>query len=614
MDRQVVLNIDPKRVCGTVEPMLFGFNFEITRQTWYNGISAQIINNRKFFRYDDAPSVPGWELLGGAVKTESGIGLPAGGSVSQKIESVIPLHRRSVDYRISIRTGSDIHLRIRVGDTGRDHILRASGEHDTVLEGSLIPESSSPEVSFILQNIGNDRITVRSVSLIPSEGTTCGLRDDVIAALRSLKPACLRFPGGCYAEYYDWKEGLLPIDERKPICIRDSEFLKDIVLGPTHGQDPNDTNIDDFVAVCRRIGAEPQFTVRLSENTPEDAAQLVAYANTGAETEYGRKRISRGFAEPYHIRRWYLGNELWWFGRGGLLEAKTAAEQSVAFARAMKAVDPSIELVLCTNVGSDWYRELTEAIDTLGGAELFSLVSYHQYLLDGFYPGTHPKDEVREPETEEGIKRIEDILKAPEVYILPKLRAVRAELDQPGSSLQRVPISFDEWNYCWGRTGHPALALFTAGLLQQLVRHGQELQIGQALYFHPINEGLLHVGGEGVIWEDGGLVWKLISGHQNGQTVQTDGLPADSAVDAAVTLHQDSMYITLINRDVRSNVSVSLPGVMKGRSVSVSAYSSERIWENAYRTNSLHSASISVDVEGETVLLPPSSVTGIRIE
>lgn len=113
------------------------------------------------------------------------------------------------------------------------------------------------------------------VTSVKPTDTLHGMRWDVIELLRAIKPGCLRYPGGCYAEFYEWQEGLLPVDQRSPIYNTDLDFL----FRDTDGTDTHEVGIDEFIALCREIGCEPAITVRLSENTPENAAALVEYCN-----------------------------------------------------------------------------------------------------------------------------------------------------------------------------------------------------------------------------------------------------------------------------------------------------------------------------------------------
>jgi alpha-N-arabinofuranosidase len=102
------------------------------------------------------------------------------------------------------------------------------------------------------------------------------------------------------------------------------------------GLEPNFVGLDEFAQLCRLVGAEPLICVRWTGKQPADAAAEVEYMNGGAETRWGSLRARNGHAEPYGVKYWQIGNEV-----GGQDYERTIA----AFARAMRATDPSIKLM-----------------------------------------------------------------------------------------------------------------------------------------------------------------------------------------------------------------------------------------------------------------------------
>ncbi len=96
------------------------------------------------------------------------------------------------------------------------------------------------------------------VSLMPVDNIS-GMRKDVLNALKECGITALRFPGGCYAEVYSWKDGLLPVDNRPPIdsSMYDGTFL----FRNTYGYDCHEIGIDEFMVLCRYIGAEPALKI-----------------------------------------------------------------------------------------------------------------------------------------------------------------------------------------------------------------------------------------------------------------------------------------------------------------------------------------------------------------
>lgn len=212
------------------------------------------------------------------------------GGVVQRSELLRLKSGRRYEWRLRVHVLGEAQIGITVSDVAALSVVRSEAWKRFDLSGSLFIDRDSPEDSFRLMATGRGAVRFECASLIP-EGSVCGeLRMDVLSELRALRPVSLRFPGGCYAEFYDWKQGLLPADDRPVITVKDMDFL----LGPTFHQDPQDMNLDDFVQVCRFIGAKPQFTVKMTGTEPEDAAAVVEYANGGAETKWGAVRAASG--------------------------------------------------------------------------------------------------------------------------------------------------------------------------------------------------------------------------------------------------------------------------------------------------------------------------------
>ena len=127
--------------------------------------------------------------------------------------------------------------------------------------------------------------------------------------------------------------------------------------------------------------------IRLSETTAGDAAGWVEYCNGDARSKWGKIRADRGQPKPYDVKTWFLGNELYFFGRGGMNDPNNCGAQSETFAAAVRKTDPSIRLIGCTNLvggnnNAGWNTPLLAAV---GG--LIDGISFHDYMRDSRKPG-----------------------------------------------------------------------------------------------------------------------------------------------------------------------------------------------------------------------------------
>ena len=164
-------------------------------------------------------------------------------------------------------------------------------------------------------------------------------RKDFVAVVKDLAPGSIRW-GGLYSRYYRWREGVGPAKERPR--------MRNYVWG---GFETNRVGTHEFVDFCRRVGAEPLYCVnflgdgvrryrddgRIGDAT--EAADWVSYANDPDNAE--RKR--HGVNQPYNIKLWQLGNETS-YGQNSFSRDQAIAH-TIEFAQAMRARDPSIELI-----------------------------------------------------------------------------------------------------------------------------------------------------------------------------------------------------------------------------------------------------------------------------
>lgn len=143
-----------------------------------------------------------------------------------------------------------------------------------------------------------DGIWVGRDSPIPN---TRGIRNDVVAALKAIKVPNVRWPGGCFADEYHWRNGIGPADKRN------------ITLNPNWGGviEPNSFGTHEFMDFIDQIGADAYVSVNLGSGTPREAADWLEYVTTAQPTTLARERAANGHPAPYKVARLGLGNESW---------------------------------------------------------------------------------------------------------------------------------------------------------------------------------------------------------------------------------------------------------------------------------------------------------------
>ncbi len=243
-----------------------------------------------------------------------------------------------------------------------------------------------------------------------------GLRGDVLELTRELGVTVVRYPGGNFVSSYRWEDGVGPVGERP----------KRLNLA-WRTPESNAFGLNEFMTWARAAHAEPMMTVNLGTRGVQEAVDLLEYCNYPAGTQLSDLRRKHGFDAPHGIKLWCLGNEMdgpWQVGQKTPQEYGRLAAET---AKAMRLVDPSIELVAVGSSNSDmptfgeWESTLLEhAYDHV------DYVSLHHY----FDPG-------RPDFLASGVvmdRFIEDVIATCD-YVAAKHRKKK-----------RIQLSFDEWN------------------------------------------------------------------------------------------------------------------------------------------------------------------------
>jgi alpha-L-arabinofuranosidase len=247
-----------------------------------------------------------------------------------------------------------------------------------------------------------------------------GFRTDVLDALRPLQMPLLRWPGGNFVSGYHWLDGVGPRDERP----RKSELA-------WLSEESNRFGTDEFIEYCRVLGTEPFICINMGTGTIDEAQAWVEYCNGTGNTHWANLRRKHGYEEPFNVRYWGLGNELYGGWQLGALEAEDYVRRAREYAKVMKLTDPSIELIGCGKDGwSVWDRTVIDG--------LAALVDYHSIHIytgsDDYYSNVFAPHQA------------ERAIRVCAAYI-ESTRYLQT-IEHP------VGICYDEWNV-WYRTRTP---------------------------------------------------------------------------------------------------------------------------------------------------------------
>ncbi len=167
-----------------------------------------------------------------------------------------------------------------------------------------------------------------------------GFRKDVMEAIKGLNVSVVRYPGGNFVSNYHWEDGVGP--KRIPRMELAWNRLE-----------TNQFGTNEFIKFSKELGFEPYFSVNMGTGTIEEAQRWVEYCNVKAGPYYAELRKSHGFAEPYNIKYWSLGNEMDGFWQMGHLNAEDYSKKARETAKLMRLTSPGIKLIAA---GSSNYR------------------------------------------------------------------------------------------------------------------------------------------------------------------------------------------------------------------------------------------------------------------
>jgi len=155
------------------------------------------------------------------------------------------------------------------------------------------------------------------------------LRDDVIDALRRIQVPNVRWPGGCFADYYHWRDGIGPAS-RRPRMV--NTIWGNVV-------EDNSFGTEEYFELVRRIGAEPFVVGNVGTGSPREMTEWWEYLNHPGGSSLADERKANGHATPYNVRRFGVGNESW--GCGGAMRPEFYADQYRRFAEFLRSYNDS---------------------------------------------------------------------------------------------------------------------------------------------------------------------------------------------------------------------------------------------------------------------------------
>jgi alpha-N-arabinofuranosidase len=623
------------RLLGPIDPLIFGHYTEETLTSFDGGISSQLLYNRKFEMPEDRNAQnflfkgtsQGWEPIG----LDSGVTLVLDQDVyyspsqSQRItfsrgetpagvqqsgfRYLLPqfLTNQRIDDPFRFRPGERYNVRLAIRNQnlrGSVHValgetyLKPVAAHEFPFSGfqdwavyhcELVISAEANNAKFMIYIDSPGTIWVDSVSMVRADLDDGGFRKDALELTRRLQPTCIRWPGGWFVSDYHWQDGIGPVDKRP------ARLNRAWVAYAT-----NDVGVDEFLQLCDKLNAEPYICVNVGTGSPEEAAALVEYVNGKSDTKWGRRRAENGHPEPYHAKTWNVGNEEWLPTLGGT-EGSTYAARFDAYARAMRAVDPSIELVA---VGAfdlpggmiahsnpvfpivryliDWNKEVLP----LAGRAMDSY-SVHHYSPEEDVKDLNAADMnraamVSAEDLAGKLDRLHQQMKdfAPGAKIFPVALdewAVGLPKKKPEGASPKPPAGVKDPNYfgLYGSLLTVRDAVAEAAVYNLMQRRPKDFALSTRTIIFAYMVGLLGIGRDRVVASPPALSVELYSTRDRCESLETDvqgptfsspakggylGAQNANLLDVSARLHPDGKTVTVfvVNRDTEQDIQGSL--------------------------------------------------------
>ncbi len=546
------VNVDARRRLNEINAMIYGHFIEHLGRCIYGGIWAEMLYNRKFTGTSRDGVVEGWRQIGsGASYSPDNTTFYVGGQ-AQRIDGHdeqehgiaqdgLEIEPKAYVGRVVVR-GDDVKS-ITVSLRSGDQILASQKLVGVTnrwrkLQFRLEPKAASSNASFAITFKGKGTLHIGAASLMPADNIY-GMRRDVIEAIKAIRPPIIRWPGGNFVSGYHWRDGIGDPDKRPPRWDR-----------AWNAWEWNDFGTDEFIRFCKLVGCEPYICVNAGEGYADEAAEWVEYCNGSPDTRWGSVRALNGNREPYKVRYFGIGNEMYGNWQLGHLDAVKYALKSIEFALAMKRVDRSIKLIEVGVDGAGW-NGWNEKVVKIAGAH-FDMLSVH------YYQGYNANDDP--------LLIYTTVASAP-ARIERMLNEVAQIIEHNKPKGKRITIAFDEWNV-WmphqtaqaGLEGYYTLrdGIFAAGVFHALHRLGGIVEMANLaqlvnvlgairttqtkLLLTPIYHAFaMYVHGTGK--------WRLQCEYDSPKLSSPTAADVD-AVDLSATLSEDGkrLFIAAINR------------------------------------------------------------------
>jgi len=436
-----------------------------------------------------------------------------------------------------------------------------------------------------------------------------GYRKAAVEYLRALGAPVLRWPGGCFADDYHWRDGIGPVAKRpKTVNMHWGQYTEDNSFG-TH----------EFVGLCRLIGAEPYFAGNVGSGSPAELRNWMEYCNYPAGSSLADERIRNGSAEPFAVKYWGVGNELW--GCGGNMTGDEYATQFRNFTTYMPKIGsaPQPFLIACgpNKDNTEWTQQF------------FTGLHSKRRQPDGYAMHFYSSSKV--PATS---FTVDDMMA--QFGTLPQLESAiihQRSLIDPFDTQKKIGLMVDEWGV-WDRMlpeeekAHGRLwqqitmraGVATALGLNVFHRQADKLTMCNIAQMVNVLDSMLLTSGDKCVRTPAYYAFELAKAHRGKTAIKTDAAVENgSDLSVSASIEGREMAVTFINP--KHDESVKITCALNGRKLAGgkarSLYHADLNACNTFEApDTLKPREVAVTASGSEIVLElaPLSVTTVEVK
>jgi alpha-N-arabinofuranosidase len=502
----------------------------------------------------------------------------------------------------------------------------------------------SPEIyGHFTENLGGviyDGVWVGEKSKVPNLN---GIRKELVEEMRKIKAPVIRYPGGCFADSYDWRDAIGPVDKRPRRTNFWAEEEKSSASPASHKYDPNQFGTNEFIQFCKLIGSQPYLAANVRSLPAAEFYRWVEYCNSPAgSTTLADVRASAGYPEPFGVRYWGVGNESW--GCGGNFTAQEYAVEFRRYAAWVPQYGQKLSFVASgpSDDNWNWTRHFLEEIVRHSPGDIRSVygLALHYYAWNLSRGRTSNWVEGKGDALKFDVLDWYELLRQGDVIesLIKGHWLVMGEFDREHS----IKLVVDEWGP-WYRPGSemtpgdiieqtPTLrdAVFSGLTLDTFNRHPEKVAMANCAQLINCLNSLYLAHEDKFCVTPVGHVFGMYAAHQGGQSLRTifsapnvsydrDGKPASFwGLQGSASLHDKELVLTVVNPHVSETreTKVGVRGAaLKSGSATTLTHSDIHAHNTFAERNEITPQTKALNFKGEALAysFPPASVTKLTL-